>query len=63
MMQLFGLFASDPAPVFFLGAPFFTAGIHVLLAILVFQRVMTTTESTACPPPRFKARGKADSST
>ena len=45
--QWFGYFASDPAPVYFPGAPFFAAGVLVLLAILIFQRVVTIVSSTA----------------
>ena len=47
MSQRFGYFASDPAPVYFPGSPFFVAGVLVLLAILIFQRVVTIVASTA----------------
>jgi DHA1 family tetracycline resistance protein-like MFS transporter len=47
MTQFFGHFASDQAPVYMPGAPFFAAGVLGLLAILISQRVMTIAESTA----------------
>ena len=40
MTQLFGYFASDAARIYFPGAPFFAAGVLVLIAIAVFERVM-----------------------
>jgi DHA1 family tetracycline resistance protein-like MFS transporter len=47
MTQFFGHFASDQAPVYIPGAPFFAAGVLGLLAILISQRVMTIAASTA----------------
>ena len=49
MTQIFGYFTSDAAPIYFPGAPFWAAGILVLISIAIFQHVMPSTTSEATP--------------
>ena len=52
MTQLFGYFTSDGAILYFPGAPFFLAGVLVVLSLVIFARIMGHSE-----PPAAEAAG------